>query len=137
MCPSASSNRFSGCDTTQLPLCVCIRQTYPHLEVSIHDVQAVQVLQRQNHLSSVKACGVLRKLALGLEVCEEFTTSHKVHDQVELGGVLKVSAKVDDKGVTDLPQDAALGTRMGNLCGSARAWVRVGAFKRCLVGVGE
>ena len=94
---------------------VCWGYTAPHLEVPVHNAQAVQVLQRQNDLCSIESRSIFRKPALGFEVREKLPTCNEIHHQVEVGDVLEMAAQVDDKGVADLSQDTALSTCMRNL----------------------
>lgn len=86
-----------------------------YLEVPVHHVEAVQVLERQDDFRGVKSRGIFREPALSFEVGEKLATSDEIHDEVEVGGVLKAAAQVDDKGVGYLLQHAAFSTCMGDL----------------------
>lgn len=83
-------------------------------EVSVDDVEAVQVFEGAEELSGVEAGAVLAEAAFTLEVVEELTAVDKGEAEVELFGVLEAEFERDNERVVDLAEDGALCEGVGD-----------------------
>ena len=79
------------------------------LQVAIHDVLRMEVLQSERHLGAVEARTLKAELATSGQVVEEFAAIEEVEDHVKLLRRLEREAERDDKRVVNLLQDVAFG----------------------------
>lgn len=71
-------------------------------EVAIHDVEGVEVLEGEEDLGGVEEGGVLGEELDLLEVGEEFSSAHELHDEVDVLCGLEGELEGDEEGVVDL-----------------------------------
>jgi hypothetical protein len=92
-----------------------IKQNILWLEITVNDIEAVQVLEREEQLCGVKPGSDLVELAFPLEVVEQLSTVDKGQDEVELFGRLEGELEGNDERAVDLGEDGALGEGVGDL----------------------
>ena len=91
------------------------QSTLTRLEVAVHNVKVVNVLDRERDLGRVEASPVLGELADLAEVEEEFATCAIVEDKVQLVFRLERHVESDYEGVLDVAEDRSLGPRVLDL----------------------
>lgn len=92
MCPSESSNTFSGCGRQLVvgytSYTVFAHHPHTHLEVTVHKPQAVQVGNGEHHLCCVQACEFLTENALSVELEKQMTAVDEIENQIQFGTCL-------------------------------------------------
>lgn len=78
---------------------VCVDEDVFGLDVPVHDVLLVHVLEAQQDLTHVELRQLLREAPLLQQVEEQFAASANVHDEVELAGALERPMQLDKKGM--------------------------------------
>ena len=85
-----------------------VEQDIFRLQVAVYDVEAVQVLERAQELSSVEARAVLVELALALEVVEQLAAVDEGHAKVEFVRGLEGELERHDERVVHEREHGAL-----------------------------
>jgi hypothetical protein len=88
-----------------LDVLVLVKQEVLWLQVSVHDVQSVQVLHSIHDLLEEPACLVLLDSSLSHDVVEQLSSTSILHDQVEFLLGFNDLKELDDVGMSDLLQN--------------------------------
>src|SRR5882757_2488917 len=88
------------------------------LQVTIDDVEPVQMFQRTEQLGGVEPAPVLIELSFPLQVIEQLSAVHKAHHEVQFVWGLERKFEGDDERVVHQSENGPLGKDMGNLSGA-------------------
>jgi len=78
-------------------MAVLVHHDVVGLEISVHYVFGVKVLQSQHHLDSVDPCDFLRELSLFLQDFAKIPTRAVLQEQKHILSVLECEVQVDDE----------------------------------------
>lgn len=90
-----------GLGKTKITKCnvtICVEKDVLRLQVPVHNVVIVQVLQRKNKLCNVKFGARLLEATFPLQMPEKFSARHVIGDQIEIGRSLEGELEADNKG---------------------------------------
>lgn len=85
-----------------LDVALAVEQQVLGLEVAVHDVLGVQVLEGEDELGVVELGDVVGEAAGAAQVREHLAADDELEDQVQLALILEVAEHVDDEGMRDL-----------------------------------
>jgi len=82
-------------EVCQFEVALLVDQDVLRLQISVNDIQGMQVLEHQRHLRGVKHGMLLSQFALRSQVGEELTTWNIGHQEVEVARVLREPLQAD------------------------------------------
>eukprot|EP01139_Manchomonas_bermudensis_P005649 Amastigsp_a175486_287.p2 type:complete len:380 gc:universal Amastigsp_a175486_287:226-1365(+) len=85
------------------------------LEIAVHNVEAVEVLERARQLGSVELTALGREADFLLEMEEQLAAVDVVEDEIQLGVALERELEADNERVVDAPKDPLLCARVLDL----------------------
>lgn len=94
---------------SDLDVSIFVQQHVLRLEVAVHDIPAVEVLDGREYLRCEVASLVLAELPLIAHDVEQLAPLHVVHQHVDLGGGVEGEVQLHEERVVEVLEDEPLG----------------------------